>query len=411
MMDPGIRRTLVRTWELALSAFVVAALTGFALRLWLSAGVDIGARPDRVRHAHSHLMYMGWATPALMVLLLLRLRAVGGVSPGRALVSTVTASFALAAIAWACFLQWGYDTVAIGPASIPLAAAVSGLAMLAWLAFVALYALAARSARGPVARIWLASVTLLLVSSGGAWGEAWVMTSAPENEFLAVAFVRLFVDVFGEGWLFLGALGLLADAHGVSRTRPLYAAVAVIVLAVPLTFPVAMPATLVPPSLAVVGSAAALVSGAAGVVAILAIAPTGATRGVWRLVRGVLLLKSVLLASTGVAAVGRWGLVNGLQIPYLHLLLLAGVSTALLARGRELLPPGATPPPAAFHAATLVVVASLLPLTGVWPRALTGMWAAAFAVTAALLPTLVVLLHFVRSTGAVLRARGIPRTP
>jgi len=54
-------------WRTSLTFFVLAGLTGFLFRLELTYGGSFGMNLVNVRHAHSHLMYFGWATPALML--------------------------------------------------------------------------------------------------------------------------------------------------------------------------------------------------------------------------------------------------------------------------------------------------------------------------------------------------------
>lgn len=56
-------------WRLAVCSFVLAGLTGVMLRLVPVVGLPGGLRFGDVRHAHSHLMYFGWATPMLMTLI------------------------------------------------------------------------------------------------------------------------------------------------------------------------------------------------------------------------------------------------------------------------------------------------------------------------------------------------------
>ena len=59
-------------WKISLGCFILAALTGFLYRLgmvgWLPAlwGLGLG----NIRHAHSHLMFFGWAVPFPLVILL-----------------------------------------------------------------------------------------------------------------------------------------------------------------------------------------------------------------------------------------------------------------------------------------------------------------------------------------------------
>ena len=52
---------------MALAVFVLAGATGAFMRFGLLYGMA-GLSYANVRHAHSHLMYFGWVTPALIAL-------------------------------------------------------------------------------------------------------------------------------------------------------------------------------------------------------------------------------------------------------------------------------------------------------------------------------------------------------
>jgi hypothetical protein len=56
-------------WLTALGIFILAASTGAFMRFAMILGFPFGLMFTNVRHAHSHLMYFGWVTPALMGLI------------------------------------------------------------------------------------------------------------------------------------------------------------------------------------------------------------------------------------------------------------------------------------------------------------------------------------------------------
>lgn len=56
-------------WFSALGVFVLAGLTGAFMRFGLIYGFPWGLQYANIRHAHSHTMYFGWVTPALMALI------------------------------------------------------------------------------------------------------------------------------------------------------------------------------------------------------------------------------------------------------------------------------------------------------------------------------------------------------
>lgn len=53
-------------WWGALACFILAGATGFLFRLGLSTGTTAGLDLTNVRHAHSHLMLLGFVTLGLV---------------------------------------------------------------------------------------------------------------------------------------------------------------------------------------------------------------------------------------------------------------------------------------------------------------------------------------------------------
>src|SRR5690606_41698660 len=53
---------------MALASFTLAGLTGAGLRFGLQYGFPWALNYADVRHAHSHLMFFAWVTPAAMLL-------------------------------------------------------------------------------------------------------------------------------------------------------------------------------------------------------------------------------------------------------------------------------------------------------------------------------------------------------
>ena len=104
----------------SLFSLTIAAWTGVLMRFGL-----IGYLPSwannfiAVRHAHSHLMYFGWVTPALMALIASRLPELGG---GRMSGThlAIGLAFVTALLAYPPFLLLGYTPAAIGGVRLPL---------------------------------------------------------------------------------------------------------------------------------------------------------------------------------------------------------------------------------------------------------------------------------------------------
>src|SRR5690606_1433652 len=93
-------------WRLALASFTLAALTGAFMRFGLYLGFPAGLRFGDVRHAHSHLMFFAWATPALMLCAHHALKDAGRRMPGG--VKTAIAAALAGLLAYVPFLLSGY---------------------------------------------------------------------------------------------------------------------------------------------------------------------------------------------------------------------------------------------------------------------------------------------------------------
>jgi len=130
---------LFRYWRLALACFVLAGTTGALYRFGLVLGLPWGLALTNVRHAHSHLMYFSWVTPALMALMVARLPEVlpdGWSVPIRRFRWPIVGTLVLGLAAYPFFLLFGYQLVTVGSARLPLAAVIGSLNTLVLLDFV-----------------------------------------------------------------------------------------------------------------------------------------------------------------------------------------------------------------------------------------------------------------------------------
>ena len=196
----------------ALGAFLLAAATGVLLRFGLFQGMPLWAQNfTAVRHAHSHLMYFGWATLAIMAMVWRLLPQwtdeplPGGVR------WQMAATTVVALLSFPAFWSNGYGVTQIGPAALPLGSMVSGLNGLTWIAFALLYARAtARLHPRPLpVQLWDWAILLLLLAFCGGLGL--VVLVAVESNSLALQqiMLHLFLDLFAAGWFTLALLGLL----------------------------------------------------------------------------------------------------------------------------------------------------------------------------------------------------------
>ena len=326
----------VRTYlSVALFALLVAASTGSLLRFGLGWGMPAwAANYTAIRHAHSHLMYFGWATLALMALIWHFL----SLHTGRALPRSVHWQMGMTAVlsllSFPAFWANGYGLTQIGSASLPLGAIISSLNGLAWYLFAWLYWRESRhlSRRPLPVQLWDWAILLLLLSSGGALGLMGMVVSGGQSLFLQQTFLHLFLDLFAVGWFTLALLGLLWAWLGERIELPRRLPVLLLALAIAPTFFLGMSPALVSPPLFWV---AAVANGLAGLLLFWHVA---ALLRHWAHLPWLMRFAVGMLAVHGLMAlvvlwpgVWEWSSRTQLRVYFLHNLLLGWMSSALLA--------------------------------------------------------------------------------
>ena len=380
------RRTGLAAWQAALACFVVAALAGALFRFALAygwgpdrlAGLELG----NIRHAHSHLMYFGWVTPALMLFIVRELRQRGAAVRGAGPVLFVVFVFAL--LAFPPFLLYGYSLAPVGGRELPLSMMAAGINVIGWYAFVVVYVIASRGmVRDAALQMMDVALGLLVLSTLGAWALTATVPMDLDNPILTAALVHFFLDLFGEGWFVLGVLAL-----GVGQVRqpgimPRWP-VALLALGVPFTFVLSLPAGGLGPGWRLAGGVGGLMVGVALLAALAYLWPHLRSPG-WRVALVCLALKAggqVLVAVTPI----DWSGLVGLRVLYLHLMLLGFVSVGLVAASRGIAGWVGQRGEVWFAAAVVVMLASLVPLTALWPVAWSGLWTYRLAAWLALVP-------------------------
>lgn len=356
-------RVFDRTFRASAALFVLAGLTGVLFRLAGAAGLTLGLDPVHVRHAHSHLMYFGWATPVLFALIGREVRQGGGAGPSGRLLATV---LVLAVVAWAAFLHSGYGLTAVGPVRLPVSIVLSTLSMLAWYTWAAWFLRARRTLAAGASRTLLdGAVAFLVLSTLGAWGVAALVPAAETLPALKAAFAHVFLAWFSQGWFVLALLGIAFRRIDDAVRLPGWAVV-LFSGGVALSFLTGMPGYLVPERIQLVARVGAVAWGS-GLVGLLwtwwRSAPAGLRR---RWAMPVLVLAAA--ASTQVASMfvadTWWADLAPMRVLYLHVLLLGFVTPALAAEmvgGWRLV---------VVQGVALASVALLLLLTPLWPEAL-----------------------------------------
>ncbi len=319
----------------ALLAFLTAASTGAVLRFGLFLGMpswihNYGA----VRHAHSHLMYFGWGTVALMALIWSRLPGLTGRPLPRGVTAQMTATSIVALLSYPAFWSNGYGSTRVGSLDLPLGSMVAVLNILTWFVFVLLYWRATRRlAQRPLPiQLWDWALVLMMVAAGGALSLGVEVALGLRNPFLQQAGLHLFLDLFAVGWFTLALLGLIWDWVGHRVALPEWLPSQSLASALALTFFLGMSPSLIPPALFWI---AALANLAAGLLLTWHLLQLWRRRAQLPRLAWFGMAALALHASTAVAllwpGLWRWSGGTQLRIFFLHNLLLGWLSSMLLA--------------------------------------------------------------------------------
>lgn len=335
-------------WRGSLALFCVAAATGALFRFKVAYGGAGTLSLGHIRHAHSHLMYMGWVTPVQM-----------------------------------------------GPVRMPVAAAASGLNILCWYAFVGLYAVGTWGLvrTGPL-RVWDVALSFLTVSTLGAWGVGVLHGLDLYDPIWTTAAIHFYLDLFSEGWLVMGVLGVVIGVvgeEGRSWTRPLW----LVACGLPVSFLLALPSMHLSGAVELVGR---LGAGFVGLGLLLFVGRLSRRAGgrdpgwMWGLPLLTLGVKAAGQLVVALVPVLWPGDHDGLRIFYLHLMLLGFVSMGIVAGARVVWRGASVRGTAIFYGAVGLLLGSLGVL--VWPA---GGFAQQLAAWVTLLPLLTAMGLFVKS--------------
>jgi hypothetical protein len=371
----------------ALAVFALAGLTGAFMRFGVLYGMA-GLNYANVRHAHSHLMYFGWVTPALMALIAVQLPRYTGRPLSPRFARLIPVVICLALLAYIPFLLFGYSLAEIGGARLPLSVIAASLNVLAWYVFAWVYWRQARGAPPTRAlRLMNAAVVFLMLSTIGTIGLPIITFAGIEDPLWSLIFTHIFLDLFSEGWFVLAVLGLAYAAFPEAARNPWARRSGELIIAgLPVIFLLYRPLDLIPPGLRWIGSAGGLlvVAGALGNIAVL----WPAAGWAWRAPLAFLGLKAMMQLGLLAPAVAAWAAATQLRVLYLHWLLLGFVTLGLFAAAERLWGVAGR---RWMTAAVTLLILTLIPLTGVWPLPLGGLWTLHAAAWAALGPVAVAI--------------------
>lgn len=330
--------------------FVVAAASGVAFRYGMAGSSTWGFSLANIRHAHSHLMYFSWATPALFVLL---------VPDDKWVRLSAWAAMALGVIAFPVFLTYGYRAGTFGPLTMPPAVIVSGMVMLIWYGFVARWITLKRSRA-----LTSAAIAFLVLASFGAWGISASVPLGLENPLWGESFKHIFLGYFTEGWLTIGSIAVLVDRLIDVDDRPAAVhrtALGLIAAGVATSYLLGIPEHFLTAGMMTFARLGAFAAGLG--IAIVTIKVWKKANGLWRYPLSALGLKAFALMFLAPLPIIWWADNHQDRVLFLHLMLLGIVSSTIVLASLGSRIRVARP----FLAAVTVMVIMLIPVSTLWP--------------------------------------------
>ena len=373
----------------ALAVFVLAGLTGASMRFGTIYGFPWGLQFANVRHAHSHLMYFGWVTPAIMALMAASLPKVSERPLSSRFRWPIIVALIAGLLSYAPFLLYGYRPALIAGQRLPLSVITAGLNIACWYLFIWQYWREMRGVpRNYPLQLFDGALVFLFFASLGGWGVAVVSRLNIEDPFWSLAFTHIFLDTFAFGWFTLAILGLAYTANpSAAGSKLARTSINLVVIGMPVIFLLGMPLHVVPPGLRWLGALGGfLVAG--GFLGHIGVLWQLAGRK-WKLPLFFLALSAIMLLASLIPSISQWATIAGLRIPYLHWLLLGFVSLGLFTAAQEYWGDDKIPGWGWMATAIIILIISLMPLTTLWPAALRGTWTRHANAWASLGPALV----------------------
>jgi len=359
-------------YRLSLLSFILAAATGALFRYGLIFPLPDALALDNIRHAHTHLMFFNWISPPVMAwmatLLIHSDTKLSEESVQRCLYSMLILGF----LSYPFFLFFGYRSVDLGFASLPLSAIISGLIMLTWYWFAVLYFTHRKQAKPTSAlEIFDGALIALLVSSLGAWGVSAAQLFEGISSLIPSALTYFFLSVFTEGWAVLAGIGVLWSSVELPKPK-----ITVGWLYLPLLFgsmllfPLSFSTSLITTEMLIAartGLSLIVISLSVNLFYFLQ-ATSLKHRFLFYSLLTILALK-IIVQTISIFPTGFWIGVHGLRILYLHLIMLGFISVTLI----HYLPFSKKPTlfiSSFFIVTVWLLLISLAAISGYWPASL-----------------------------------------
>ncbi|MEX0905397.1 MAG: hypothetical protein WD604_10610 [Balneolaceae bacterium] len=392
-MISSFDKTFRSIWLWSLGFFILAAFTGFLFRLGML--MPLPFELVNIRHAHSHLMFFNWITPIPMAFIarhLVKHAPESATSFRNCIYTTMAFGFA----AYPFFLMYGYRPVGFGDTSLPLSVILSGVVMICWYWFMIIYLKNRKKTKIELPSVFYdAALVMLGISSLGAWGIAVFQFSGVHNPMFSTALTHFFLTTFTEGWCILAALGIIVDVSGLeSLPVPATWLTAPVLLGVPLMFPFGMSAGLITDALLISARTGALLV-AAGLSLNFYVLFRNSGKNIWVIVLVLLGLKIITQFGAAILPSSLWIGEHGLRIFYLHLLLLGFASLAFFTGFHQLLKNNTYTSLYILYMAVVLLLLSLLMLSGYWPASLLPDNLMVFITSIAILPVLAAIVEWI----------------
>jgi hypothetical protein len=387
-------------WHASIACFLLAGLTGFLYRLGMMGWVPGELSLGNIRHAHSHLMFFGWAVPLPLYIIMQKVaRKSDGMAKGFSWMKySITWILFFGLMAYPFFLFYGYRPVTLGSAMLPLSVIFSGFVMIGWYGFIVGYWKSRTALQDDESLPWIdGALVLLVVCSLGAWGVAVIQELAPQSHLLMKSMTHFFLAAFTEGWVVLILCAILINELEIEEqhwwSSPQFA-LGAIAIGAPLTFPYGISESLLTPMLLGTARFGGGLAAVGLLLVIAAIFKSGKWRHpIWIWPIALLALKGIMQLGTSVVPSSFWLSDPGLRVLYLHILLLGGFTLLAFAWFNS----RTSVSKSFFHlvgGSIVVTLITLLMFTGVWPQALSGAWLVDTLALGAILPILSVLVYW-----------------
>ncbi|MFP8489123.1 hypothetical protein ACKGJO_08460 [Gracilimonas sp. Q87] len=388
-----------KIWQWAIFSFILAGFTGFIYRLGFVTSLPFDLNLENVRHAHSHLMFFGWAS--LLPLYLIKVKLVPGYHAAlgvKFMKGALWGVLVFGILSYPFFLIWGYRSVPVNGSFLPLSTILSGLVMVGWYVFMIGYIMTRFRKKDHTPNVWLeGALVMLLISSLGAWGVGAVEMFNFGGPLLGKALTHFFLATFVEGWVVLVLLGLISESLGMKENDYVISPnilVGLIACGAPLTFPYGISESMLDLNLSVTARIGGVLI-VEGVLLFLysIIKRKESISKIWIWPLLLLGLKSLMQIIAAVMPADLWLSEHGIRILYLHVLLLGGFTlgvTAYMTQEVDL-------KPKYFYVVLIsvfVLLISLLWMTSLWPLFLSGVWIYTAITVIAMLPVIAMLWYW-----------------